>query len=154
MSWSVNNRIQQAFRDVAAGGDRITFSLVTDKKFKRIKGIYVSVPEEGKTVGSTLGLIVGQEVIFENGHEIRLLSAGPMVAPNQKFFLFDNMVAAEGNEARMTYTDGAGNPYLYNNGMGDTNEAYGGAVANPFGVAYPYTVRVYLWLTNEDLVRK
>jgi hypothetical protein len=131
-----NHKFQQVRVNVTAPGDIVRFNAQTDKQYSRIRGIYVSVPEERFVPGSLLGLKVNNQDIFEDVHEVKLLTSGNQVAPNQKFFFFEEHLDAAGSTVEGRYTDGQ--PALVNvpeNG------------SSAFG--YPYAVKIYLWLTNE-----
>ena len=131
-----NHKFQQIRVTVTKPGDSIRFNAQTDKQYSRIRGIYVSVPEERFVPGSLLGLKVNNQDIFEDVHEVKLLTSGNQVAPNKKFFFFEEHLDAAGSTVEGRYTDGQ--PALVNvpeNGY----SAYG----------YPFEVKIYLWLTNE-----
>ena len=131
-----NHKFQQIRVNVTAPGDIVRFNAQTDKQYGRIRGIYVSLPEERLVPGSLLGLKVNNQDIFEDVHEVKLLTSGNQVAPNQKFFFFEEHLDAAGSTVEGRYTDGQ--PALVNvpeNGY----SAYG----------YPFEVKIYLWLTNE-----
>jgi hypothetical protein len=127
-----NHKFQQIRVNVTAPGDILRFNAQTDKQYSRIRGIYVSLPEERLVPGSLLGLKVNNQDIFEDVHEVKLLTSGNQVAPNQKFFFFEEHLDAAGSTVEGRYTDGQ--PAAENG-----NSAYG----------YPYAVKIYLWLTNE-----
>ena len=131
-----NNKYQQIRVNVTKPADIIRFNAQTDKQYARIRGIYVSIPQERFVPGSLLGLKVNNQDVFEDVHETKLLTSGNQVAPNQKFFFFDEFMDAAGSTVEGRYTDGQ--PAVENvpeNGY----SAYG----------YPYEVKIYLWLTNE-----
>ena len=127
-----NHKFQQIRVNVTAPGDILRFNAQTDKQYSRIRGIYVSLPEERLVPGSLLGLKVNNQDIFEDVHEVKLITSGNQVAPNQKFFFFEEHLDAAGSTVEGRYTDGQ--PAVENG-----NSAYG----------YPYAVKIYLWLTNE-----
>jgi hypothetical protein len=127
-----NHKFQQIRVNVTAPGDILRFNAQTDKQYSRIRGIYVSLPEERLVPGSLLGLKVNNQDIFEDVHEVKLLTSGNQVSPNQKFFFFEEHLDAAGSTVEGRYTDGQ--PAAENG-----NSAYG----------YPYAVKIYLWLTNE-----
>jgi hypothetical protein len=127
-----NHKFQQIRVNVTAPGDILRFNAQTDKQYSRIRGIYVSLPEERFVPGCLLGLKVNNQDVFEDVHEVKLLTSGNQVAPNQKFFFFEEHLDAAGSTVEGRYTDGQ--PAAENG-----NSAYG----------YPYAVKIYLWLTNE-----
>jgi len=131
-----NNKYQQIRVNVTKPAEIIRFNAQTDKQYARIRGIYVSIPQERFVPGSLLGLKVNNQDVFEDVHETKLLTSGNQVAPNQKFFFFDEFMDAAGSTVEGRFTDGQ--PAVENvpeNGY----SAYG----------YPYEVKIYLWLTNE-----
>jgi hypothetical protein len=131
-----NHKFQQIRVNVTKPGDSIRINAQTDKQYARIRGIYVSIAEERLVPGSLLGLKVNNQEIFEDVHEVKLLTSGNQVAPNQKFFFFEEFLDAAGSTLEGRYTDGQ--PAAVNipeNGY----SAYG----------YPFEVKIYLWLTND-----
>jgi hypothetical protein len=84
-----NHKFQQIRVNVTKPGDSIRFNAQTDKQYARIRGIYVSIPEERLVPGCLLGLKVNNQDIFEDVHEVKLLTSGNQVAPNQKYFFFE-----------------------------------------------------------------
>ena len=131
-----NHKFQQIRVNVIKPGDSIRFNAQTDKQYSRIRGIYVSVPQERFVPGSLLGLKVNNQDIFEEFHEVKLLTSGNQVAPNKKFFFFEEHLDAAGSTVEGRYTDGQ--PAVVNVQDGGYS-AYG----------YPFEVKIYLWLTNE-----
>lgn len=86
-----NHKFQQIRVTVTKPGDSIRFNAQTDKQYARIRGIYVSIPEERLVPGCLLGLKVNNQDIFEDVHEVKLLTSGNQVAPNQKYFFFEEL---------------------------------------------------------------
>ena len=129
-----NHKFQQIRLNVTQPGDSIRLNAQTDKQFARIRGIYVSIPEERLVPGCLLGLKVNNQDVFEDVHEVKLLTSGNQVAPNQKFFFFDEHLDAAGSTVEGKFTDGQ-TPVITESG----NQVFG----------YPYEVKIYLWLTNE-----
>jgi hypothetical protein len=130
-----NHKFQQIRVRVTQPGEAIRFNAQTDKQYARIRGIYVSVPEERFIPGCLLGLKVNNQEVFEDVHEVKLLTSGNQVAPNKKFFIFEEQLDATGSTVEGRITDGQV-PFISENGYG----AYG----------YPYEVKIYLWLTNVE----
>jgi hypothetical protein len=136
-----NHKFQQIRVTVTKPGDSIRFNAQTDKQYARIRGIYVSIPEERLVPGCLLGLKVNNQDIFEDVHEVKLLTSGNQVAPNQKFFFFEELLDAAGSTVEGRFTDGQTQLAVPNSDAnGDTSNSF-------FG--YPYEVKIYLWLTNE-----
>jgi hypothetical protein len=80
-------------------------------------------------VGSTIGLKINGQEVFDELHESRLLTCGNQVAPNNKFFLFEENLEAGGSAIEGKITD----PNLL-------NEQW-----------FPMDVKIYLWLINDKL---
>ena len=122
-----NHKFQQITVRFDLPGDVKRFSAETDKQFARLRGIYVSMKSETALIGTQLGFKVNGQDVFDEAHEVRLLTCGNQVAPNNKFFLFEEYLEAGGSSIEGKLTDGA-----------ILNES-----------AYPMDVRIYLWLINE-----
>lgn len=135
-----NHKFQQIRVRVTQPGEAIRFNAQTDKQYARIRGIYVSVPEERFVPGCLLGLKVNNQEVFEDVHEVKLLTSGNQVAPNKKFFFFEEQLDAAGSTVEGRFTDG------------QTQLAVGfaaNAEVSFSSYGYPYDVKIYLWLTNE-----
>ena len=136
-----NHKFQQIRVNVTKPGDSIRFNAQTDKQYARIRGIYVSIPEERLVPGCLLGLKVNNQDIFEDVHEVKLLTSGNQVAPNKKFFFFEEHLDAAGSTIEGRFTDG------------QTQLGVASLAANVetgfSSYGYPYEVKIYLWLTNE-----
>ena len=136
-----NHKFQQIRVNVTKSGDSIRFNAQTDKQYARIRGIYVSIPEERLVPGCLLGLKVNNQDIFEDVHEVKLLTSGNQVAPNKKFFFFEEHLDAAGSTVEGRFTDG------------QTQLGVASLAANVetgfSSYGYPYEVKIYLWLTNE-----
>ena len=130
-----NHKFQQIRVNVTRPGDSLRFNAQTDKQYARIRGIYVSIPEERFVPGSLLGLKVNNQEVFEDVHEVKLLTSGNQVAPNRKFFFFEERLEAAGSTIEGRFTDGQ--TPIQNL---PTEEPI-------FG--YPFEVKIYLWLSNE-----
>ena len=81
-----------------------------------------------------VGLKVNNQDVFEDVHEVKLLTSGNQVAPNKKFFFFEEHLDAAGSTVEGRFTDGQ-TPVVIEPG------------SQVFG--YPYEVKIYMWLTNE-----
>ena len=129
------HKFQQIRVTVNSPGDSLRLTAQTDKQYARLRGIYVSLPQESLIAGTMLGLKVNNQEVFEDLHEVKLLTSGNQVAPNQKFFLFEEHLDAGGSAIEGRLTDGA------------TLETVPGDLT-PEG--YPYEAKIYLWLSNEN----
>lgn len=123
-----HHKFQQIRVLVNAPGAIVRFTAETDKQYDVIRGMYISIAEERLQPSSTIGMKVNGQEVFDDAHEIRLLTCGNQVAPNQKFFLFEEHLEAAGSSIEGRFTDGAN------------------AVEN----AYPYEAKVYLWLSKSS----
>lgn len=122
-----NHKFQQIRIRINASGESVRFTAETDKLFAIVKAIYVSLPDSRMLVGTSMGLKINGQEVFDDAHEVRLLTCGNQVAPNKKFFHFEERIEAGGSAVEGRFTDPG---TLYN-------------------VTYPYDVKVYLWLVNE-----
>ncbi|OYU82635.1 MAG: hypothetical protein CFE24_14935 [Flavobacterium sp. BFFFF2] len=132
-----NHKFQQIRVRVTEPGQSLRIVAETDKQYNRIRGIYISMPLESLMVGTMLGLKVNNQEVFDDNHEVKLISCGIQVAPNQKFFLFEEHLDGGGSAIEGKFTDGGTIAVSQLGGDLDPN--------NPF----PYEARIYLWLTNE-----
>jgi hypothetical protein len=159
-----NHKFQQIRLRISEAGQSVRFNAESDKNYKRIRGIHVSMPDKKAVTGTMLGLKVNNIEVLDDSHEVKLLTCGDAVAPNQMFFLFEDKIEAGGVMMDGRYTDGGLYPMLYDNnndpnGVIDPTRSAsrpnGGTTGvnipqNPNGVTYPYDVRIVLWLTNLD----
>jgi len=132
-----NHKFQQIRVRIAAPGDSVRINAQTDKQYSRIRGIYVSLPKGKLIPGTALGLKVNNQEVFEELHEVKLLTSGNQVSPNKKFFFFEEHLDAGGSTLEGKLTDGA-EPII---------DGGGKKVNLPYG--YPYEAKIYLWLCND-----
>ncbi|MBU0487423.1 MAG: hypothetical protein KKA07_07665 [Bacteroidetes bacterium] len=110
---------------VIVSGESIRFSADTDKMFKKITGLFASVPDEKAIAGATLELKIADKEIFPEEWEMKMITCGQQVTPNDRFF--NNVQEeAKGNRIDGRFTDGS--------------------VA---GVVYPYIAKLYLRLEEK-----
>jgi hypothetical protein len=121
-----NHKFQLIRIGVPSPGASVRFTGATDKSYKRIRGIFVALPDLLLEYGSTLSLKVGGLDVLEEDHDVRLITCGQGVAPNEKFFLFEEYLEAAGNAFEGRYRD-----------AGVTESGF------------PYEAKVFLWLVNE-----
>ena len=158
-----STKFQQIRIRISEAGQSVRHGAELDKNYKFLKGIYVSIPEDIAIAATTLGLKIGQYDLLDPSHEAKLLTSGQAVSPNSRFFLFPEVIDANGATLEVLYTDGAIYPLLSDvnadpNGVVDTNRtASKGLIANsalypqnPAHVRFPYDARIYLWLTNIE----
>jgi hypothetical protein len=138
-----NHKFQQIRVRVTDFGESVRINAQTDKQYAKIRGIFVSLPDEQLLMGSLLGLRVNNQEVFEDAHEVKLITSGHQVAPNKKFFFFEEHLEAGGSAIEGKFTDGGENAFSGNSAklqlMRERKTQSG----------YLYEVKIYLWLTNE-----
>lgn len=108
-------------------GDTVNFNTNSDKLYKKITGILITVPCILPSVNwSILSLQINDKEIFPDDFESRLISFEQLVPANERFFLLDE--PADGSTIKGRYTD-----------IGE------------FAVEYPHTVRIYLRLEEKQV---
>lgn len=161
-----STKFQQIRIRISEAGQSVRTSAELDKNYKYLRGIYVSMPEEIAIPATTLGLKIGQYDLLDPSHEIRLLTSGLEVPPNNRFYTFPESIDANGATVEVLFTDGAIYPLLSDvnadpNGVVDTNRTLSkGLIANsanypqnPAHVRFPYDVRIILWLSNLEATK-
>lgn len=156
-----STKFQQIRLRISEAGQSVRHGAELDKNYKHLKGIYVTIPEDIAVAATTLGVKIGQYDLLDPSHEVRLLTSSQAVSPNNRFYLFPEVIEANGATMEFFYTDGAIYPLLSDvnadpNGVVDTNRTLSkGLIANaslypqnPAHVRFPYDARIYLWLTN------
>ncbi len=138
-----NHKFQQIRVRVTDFGESVRINAQTDKQYAKIRGIFVSLPDEQLLMGSLLGLRVNNQEVFEDAHEVKLITSGHQVAPNKKFFFFEEHLEAGGSAIEGKFTDGGEGVFSSNTAklqlMRERKTQSG----------YLYEVKIYLWLTNE-----
>jgi hypothetical protein len=151
-----NNKFQHIRLRVSAAGETIRFNATCDKGYKNLKGIFVSLPQDKAIQGATLGFRLNNVEILDDGHEVKNLTASNNVAPDNKYFLFPELIDANGASIEGRYSDGSKYPLLVDNGD-DTGvfdaakinfRTLAGYNQNPNSVVFPYDVVINLWLNN------
>jgi hypothetical protein len=115
--------------NVEAAGQTVKFSAETDKLYKRVQGIYVSMPKDESHFGSTMDLRIAEQEVFPEGFETKLLATSQSASTNERFFMFDadEAIEAGGSHLEGRFVDG-----------GFTT-----------GITFPYTMNIYLKLKND-----
>lgn len=139
-----NHKFQQIRVRVSDFGESVRINAQTDKQYAKIRGIYVSLPDELLLSGALLGLRVNNQEVFEDAHEVKLITSGHQVAPNKKFFFFEEHLEAGGSAIEGKFTDGSEHALVSQATkielMKKRREVSG----------YMYEAKIYLWLTNEQ----
>ena len=138
-----NHKFQQIRVRVSDFGESVRINAQTDKQYAKIRGIYVSLPDELLLSGALLGLRVNNQEVFEDAHEIKLITSGHQVAPNQKFFFFEEHLEAGGSAIEGKFTDGG------HEALSESPSKLELMRARKAESGYLYEVKIYLWLTNE-----
>jgi hypothetical protein len=138
-----NHKFQQIRVRVTDFGESVRINAQTDKQYAKIRGIFVSLPDEQLLMGSLLGLRVNNQEVFEDAHEVKLITSGHQVAPNKKFFFFEEHLEAGGSAIEGKFTDGGIEAFALSPSAVELmreRKAQSG---------YLYEVKIYFWLTNE-----
>ena len=138
-----NHKFQQIRVRVTDFGESVRINAQTDKQYAKIRGIFVSLPDEQLLMGSLLGLRVNNQEVFEDAHEVKLITSGHQVAPNQKFFFFEEHLEAGGSAIEGKFTDGG--EHVFSNQVSKVELLKKRRAES----GYLYEVKIYLWLTNE-----
>jgi hypothetical protein len=138
-----NHKFQQIRVRVTDFGESVRINAQTDKQYAKIRGIFVSLPDEQLLMGSLLGLRVNNQEVFEDAHEVKLITSGHQVAPNQKFFFFEEHLEAGGSAIEGKFTDGG--EHVFSNQVSKVELLKKRRTES----GYLYEVKIYLWLTNE-----
>jgi hypothetical protein len=138
-----NHKFQQIRVRVTDFGESVRINAQTDKQYAKIRGIFVSLPDEQLLMGSLLGLRVNNQEVFEDAHEVKLITSGHQVAPNKKFFFFEEHLEAGGSAIEGKFTDGG--EHVFSNQVSKVELLKKRRTES----GYLYEVKIYLWLTNE-----
>jgi hypothetical protein len=82
-----NHKFQLIRIGVSQAGETVRFTGETDKSYERIRGIFVALDDPKLEYGATLSFKVGGVDVFDDDHDVRLITYGFGVAPNHKYFL-------------------------------------------------------------------
>ena len=136
-----HHKFQQIRVRVPGPGASVRFLAQTEKQYGRIRGIFALLPEDRALPGTSVGLRVNKEEVFDDAHDVRLITCGEQVPPNEKFFFFEEYLEAAGSTVEGRVTDG-----------GLTTTGGGNESGPPETVPFEeYELSLYLWLTNEPL---
>jgi len=126
MSQLRNIKYQKIDLTVAAANDVVsTKGVTTDRSYKKVKGIQITCTDENATKQGIFDKFeINLREIYCDGFEIKLISSGMDVPPNDRFD-HDVDEEAANSTVDITYKD-----------------------MNVAGTAFPYTISVYLRLEN------
>ena len=138
-----NHKFQQIRVRVSDFGESVRINAQTDKQYAKIRGVYVSLPDDLLLSGALLGLRVNNQEVFEDAHEVKLITSGHQVAPNKKFFFFEEHLEAGGSAIEGKFTDGG------LEALSESPSKLELLRARKAESGYLYEAKIYLWLTNE-----
>jgi len=111
---------------VPSAGATVSVTTNSDKLYKNIVGILVSMPYQVTFAdSSTFNLVINDKEIFPDTFEIKVLHCDSYIPVNERFYLLDE--PADGSTVKIRFTDGA-----------------------MAGVVYPYVANVYLKLEDKN----
>jgi len=111
---------------ITSAGTTVSITTNSDKLYKNIVGILVSMPYLVTFADSSLlNVVINDKEIFPDTFEVKLIHCDPYVPVNERFYLLDE--PADGSTVKIRFTDGA-----------------------MAGVSYPYVVNVYLKLEDKN----
>lgn len=110
--------------NVAQAGDVVNVNANSDRLYKRISGIFASLPSDKAFPGSTLQLYVNDQEVFPENYEVKMITCSEHVSGNERYY--DLQEEALGSTIRGKFTDG-------------------GQAGN-----YPYTGTLYLRLEEKE----
>lgn len=102
---TTNVKYQPLIYKVNTPGQQVSIDAETDKLYKRVIGLYASVGDSDAVNTSTIALSINSKEIFPTGFEIKMITTGQEVSPNDRYFDLDEPAA--GTKVTGTYTDGA-----------------------------------------------
>ena len=109
---------------VTQSGEKVKFSADTDKMYRQITGLHASLSEDKAVTGTSLELKISDKEIFPEEFEIKMVTTGMNVPPNDRFY---ERINEEANGSRI---EGR----LSDSGLADT---------------YPYIAKLYLRLEEK-----
>jgi len=110
---------------VPTAGAIVNINVNTDKLYKKITGILVTLPHMVTFLNrSALNILVNDKEIFPDDFEVKLITCDSYVPTNERFYLLDEI--ADGSTVKGKFKDGA-----------------------DAGVVYPYTANIYLKLEER-----
>jgi len=112
---------------VPTAGALATITTNSDKLYKRITGILVTLPYQVTFAdSSTCNFLINDKEIFPDTFEVKVIHCDSYIPVNERFYLLDE--PADGSTLKIKYLDGA-----------------------MAGVTYPYVANVYLKLEEKNV---
>jgi hypothetical protein len=112
---------------VPARGETVNINVTTDRMYKRITGILVCFPFYAYFLQrSSMSLLINDKEIFPEEFDVKLISYGVGIPPNEMFYQVDE--EASGSTIKAKFKD-----------SGDT-----------MGFPYPYSANLYLRLEDKN----
>lgn len=108
---------------VPQAGAVVNINANSDRLYKNINGLFASLPEDKAFAGSTLQLFVNDQEVFPEGYELKMITCGEQVSPNERLYNVEEEAA--GSTIKGKFTDGGQ------------------------AVSYPYTGTLYLKLEEK-----
>jgi hypothetical protein len=110
---------------VPSAGASVSVTTNSDKLYKNIVGVLVSIPHQVTFAdSSTINVVINDKEIFPDTFEVKVLNCDPYIPVNERFYLLDE--PADGSTVKVRFKDGA-----------------------MAGVSYPYVANVYLKLEDK-----
>jgi hypothetical protein len=111
---------------VPSQGALVTVNTNSDKLYKNIVGILVSMPYQITFAdSSTCNILINDKEIFPDTFEVKVIHCDTYIPVNERFYLLDE--PADGSTVKIKLQDGA-----------------------MAGVVYPYTANLYLKLVEKN----
>jgi len=92
--------------NVPQAGAVVNINANSDKLYKRITGLFASLPEDKAFAGTTLQFQINDQEVFPEGFEVKFISCSEHVSPNERFY--NTNEEGDGSTLKGKYTDGGG----------------------------------------------
>jgi hypothetical protein len=112
---------------VPSAGATVTVSTNSDKLYKRIQGVLITLPYQITFADTSIcNLLINDKEIFPDTFEVKVIHSDSYIPVNERFYQLDE--PADGSTLKIKYIDGA-----------------------MAGVTYPYVANVYFKLTEKNI---
>lgn len=98
-------RFQTIRLRISQRGQRVYFNGISDKDFRFIRAICLSVGSVQALYGSTIGIRIDEKEILDESHEAHLLVFGPNLPPNEQMLSLNPHVPVQSSKIEGIYTD-------------------------------------------------